>query len=112
MSNKPPASYAPVYAAMYPELAEIAKHHGYALAIHGSLRRDYDLIAIPWIEFPSNPGIVIQEFVETFSMNVIGDGTNKPHGRIAWTLSVDYGECAIDLSFMPRIEETSKAREK
>lgn len=42
-----PANNAPVYACMYQELAEICRAHGYALAIHGSMARDFDLIAIP-----------------------------------------------------------------
>lgn len=37
---KPP-NYAPVYAAaLYPDLAELFRSHGYALACHGSLARD------------------------------------------------------------------------
>lgn len=38
------------YACMYPKLAAIAREHGYALAMHGSLVADCDLIAVPWIE--------------------------------------------------------------
>ena len=46
-----PANRAAVYAAaLYPDLAEIAREHGYALAVHGSLARDFDLIAVPWRE--------------------------------------------------------------
>ena len=33
-------SYAPTYCALYPALANIARSHGYALAIHGTLGRD------------------------------------------------------------------------
>ncbi len=101
LANKPKASYAPVYAAMYPEIAEIFRTHGYALAIHGSLRRDFDLIAVPWVEKPSKPEDVIAEITKTFSINLIGTGTPKLHGRTAWTISVGWGECFIDLSFMP-----------
>lgn len=100
---KPPPSYAPVYAAaLYPQLAEIARNHGYALAVHGSLRRDFDLIAVPWVPNPSHPRDVIEAFVSQFAIREIGgEPTTKEHGRIAYTLAVGFGECAIDLSFMP-----------
>ena len=57
--EKPPPSYAPVYAALYPELAEIAQQHGYALSIHGSLQRDFDLVAIPWVWNAKEPEILV-----------------------------------------------------
>lgn len=100
-ATKPKPSYAPVYAALYPELAELARKHGYALAIHGSLQRDFDLIAVPWIENPSYPREVIDDITTQFDINLIGHGTTKLHGRTAWTLSIGFGHCAIDLSFMP-----------
>ena len=99
---KPPPSYAPVYAAaLYPELAKIARKHGYALAAHGSLRRDFDLIGIPWVDAPSEPEEVVADFVKGFDIREIGEPGMKPHGRRAWTLSIGFGECFLDLSFMP-----------
>lgn len=38
------------YACLYPKLAAVAREHGYALAMHGSLVADCDLIAVPWVE--------------------------------------------------------------
>lgn len=102
MSEKPKPSYGPVYAAaMYPELAEIARRHGYALAVHGSLRRDFDLIAIPWVESPGSHDDLINEITTKFAVRLIGGATEKPHGRVAYTLSVGFADCAIDLQFMP-----------
>ena len=99
---KPPPSYAPVYAAaLYPELAVIAREHGYALAVHGSLQRDFDLIAIPWNQDPHTPAEMIAAITSVFNIRVIGEPQQKLHGRRAWTLSIGHGECAIDLSFMP-----------
>ena len=37
------------YACLYPRLAAVAREHGYALAMHGSLVADCDLIAVPWV---------------------------------------------------------------
>lgn len=102
LSQKPPPGYAPVYCAMYPELAKVARAHGYALAVHGSMQRDMDLICVPWIAEPSEPAAVVKAMTAKFAIEVIGEPTQKEHGREAWTLSIAWGECAIDLSFMPR----------
>lgn len=36
------------YACLYQRLALVAREHGYALAMHGSLAADLDLVAVPW----------------------------------------------------------------
>jgi hypothetical protein len=100
-------NYSPVYCALYPELTEIARKHGYALSVHGSLARDFDIVCIPWVESPSTPDTVVNEMATTFSFKVIGEPGKKPHGRIAYTLSIGFGECFLDLSFMPLIPLSS-----
>lgn len=95
-------SYAPVYAAaMYPELARLFQKHGYALAVHGSLARDFDLIAVPWAEKVSQPRTVLRELTSTFSIKLIGKRGKKNHGRYAYTYAVGFGHCSLDLSFFP-----------
>ena len=94
-------TYAPVYCALYPGLAEIARHHGYALAIHGSLSRDFDLICVPWADRePDTPPLVIDDMCSQFAIRQVGEPEQKPHNRLAYTLTVGFGECAIDLSFV------------
>ena len=98
-------NYAPVYAAaLYPELAKLFQKHGYALAVHGSLARDFDLIAVPWGEKLSSQEEILKEITTTYAINIIGEPTIKKHGRIAHTLSIGFGECAIDLSFLYTLE--------
>lgn len=41
-------SRAPFFACLYHGLCGIARKHGYALSIHGTVTRDLDLVAIPW----------------------------------------------------------------
>ena len=98
-----PANNAPVYAAaLYPDLAEIFRKHGYALACHGSLARDFDLVAIPWTERPTaEPLMVIDDILSRFAMKLNGGLVVKEHGRKTYTLGIGFGECFIDLSFMP-----------
>lgn len=99
-------NYAAVYAAaLYPQLAKIFQSHGYALAVHGSLARDFDVIAVPWAEKVSNPEDVIKEITDGFVIHVIGEPTPKRYGRVAYFISVGFGECAIDLSFFPNTLE-------
>lgn len=99
-------NYGAVYAAaLYPGLARICVDHGYALAVHGSLARDFDLIAVPWSDSPADPEKVLSEITGQFAIRLIGEPENKNHGRVAYTISVGFGECAIDLSFMPTRKE-------
>ena len=100
---KPKPSFAPVYAAMYPELAAIARKHGYALAVHGSLQRDFDLICIPWVDEPASPDAVMDEIRQSYAeVDVIDkDGVLKPHGRRVWSIAIGFGWCQLDLGFMP-----------
>lgn len=97
-------NYAPVYAAaMYPELAKIFQRHGYALAVHGSLARDFDLIGIPWAAEISSIGDILEDILKIYAVTLVGDPGKHNHGRIAYTLSCGWAECAIDLSFMPAV---------
>lgn len=41
-----------LYTYMMEALNNIAKEHGYNLLVHGSLNRDLDLIAVPWVNDP------------------------------------------------------------
>lgn len=101
-------NYAPVYACMYPELAELTRKHGYALAIHGSLSRDFDLVCIPWsLEQPSAPQTVVDNICSEFAIQTVGEPETKQHGRLVYTITLSYGECFLDLSFMPALENTT-----
>jgi hypothetical protein len=94
---------APVYVGLYPELANIAKDHGYALAVHGSVNRDFDLIAVPWIRYPSHPMSYINAICNNFDIRQPHSGSPslKYHGRVVYTLCFGhFGVCYMDLSFI------------
>lgn len=103
------ANFAPWYAALYPHLAEIARKHGYALAVHGSMARDFDVVAIPWREHVSTPREVLNDVLSQFAVDEIGEPTLKEHGRVAYTLSIGFGDCFADWSFMPSQPAIAKA---
>ncbi len=97
------ANNAPVYACMYAELATIARGHGYALACHGSLARDFDLCCIPWVRDAADPADVVAAMCSKFAIRQVGEPEQKEHGRVAYTISLAWGHTALDLSFMPRV---------
>jgi hypothetical protein len=51
-----------MYALFYEHLKIIASEYGYNLVLHGSMNRDLDLIAIPWIDNPKDEFEMIQVF--------------------------------------------------
>lgn len=96
------ANYAPIYAAcIYPELAESFRSKGWALAVHGSLARDFDLVAIPWHHDPVRPQACVDSVCHYHAMTQVGPAAIKEHGRKVFTLALSFGECFLDLSFMP-----------
>ena len=100
-----PASYGPFYAAgIYPRLADIFRRHGYALAVHGSVQNDFDLIAVPWVENVSGHETVIAEVEKSVAAKFARLGSSRrPHGRTTYKLAMSFGDCALDISFTPRI---------
>jgi len=110
ITMKPP-SFAPVYAVFFPILAEIAQKNGYALAVHGSLQQDFDLLAAPW----TNEAVVAEDLLKAIAdyagevMGMMFDTSvvitqveEKPHGRKAWCIKMGNGS-VIDLSVMPKL---------
>lgn len=95
-------NFGPVYAAaMYPGLAAIFQRHGYALACHGSLARDFDLIAVPWTPAVAPIETVLKAVTTEYAVHVVGEPAQKLHGRVAYSISCGFGHCLIDLSFLP-----------
>lgn len=72
---------------LLPAIREVAKTHGYAVGVHGSLARDFDLIAVAWSDGASSPTTVAEAIREVSGGRDYwrADPMNKPHGRIAFT---------------------------
>lgn len=107
------------FARIIEPIREAAKALGYAVAVHGSLIRDIDLVAIPWVEPCADPCAVanaVQNVVkEHFLIAYMGGRPDKPpewsqagspglkpHGRLCWTFN--FGGSWVDLSVMPPSE--------
>ena len=103
----------PFYAAgLYPKLCKVFREHGYALAVHGSVASDFDLIAVPWVDEAAAPHDVIKACLEKFALDRADPlkYTPKPHSRIAYKLHLSFGDCALDISFTPRSGKWAKRR--
>jgi hypothetical protein len=97
--------------AILPAMRETARFHGYAIAVHGSLKRDIDLVAVPWTEHAVPP----DELVRCLRGAVggvlgnclqIGEPGHKPHGRVAYTLVHPGFAGEIDLSVVAPSDPT------
>lgn len=106
MTDKQPIPTARPFGALafLPGVVKVAREHGYALTVHGSLARDFDFVAIPWTE----DACPAEELAEAIRARVGGipDGkepepVHKPHGRLAWKFHLGGGPY-IDLSVTPR----------
>jgi len=103
----------PDYARIFTIGRCIAWQEGYALVMHGSFTRDLDLIAIPWTDRATDAEHLVQRValaLDDLSILEKGRGrpsqaTQKPHGRLAWTLTFKtFGDPRfVDLSVMPRV---------
>lgn len=101
------------------DVRAIAREHGYAIAVHGSLRstRDIDLIAAPWVTGAHAPSTLARAIAELPYLikrrdDVAGDPrqrkwpVKKAHGRLGWVFLIKHRArgCPfyVDLSVMPR----------
>lgn len=104
-------TFTPAFIGLYPHLCQVARERGYALAVHGTVARDFDLVAIPW----TDAAVPAEELMEAIAAaarcrmgSVDGDGKPlrvpepKPHGRLAWAMPLWAG-AYIDLSVLPRL---------
>lgn len=94
-----------------PAIREAAKEHGYAIGLHGSMRRDLDLIAAPWREGAAGPD-TLAHAIAMAACGITRAGAyeweKKPAGRVATCLPICWthrhgvlSDGHIDLSVMP-----------
>lgn len=115
---------------LLPALRETARRNGYALAIHGSLERDIDLIAAPWTDGAMDAADLVRD-LQAVCKAVLGYATGpggwtadekfeppvgslpnpdrKPHGRLGWSIILGGGPY-LDVSVMPRIARPVAAK--
>lgn len=101
------------YKAILTQIRTEAKYHGYAIGLHGSMRRDLDLIAIPWSDDHSDKDELARAIQEAACgmPQMVYQWNNKPCGRVSVSIPVCWpewpegiGDGHIDLSVMPDLE--------
>lgn len=115
-----------LYASMLPGLRDLAREHGYALAVHGSMTTDFDLIAVPWVDKASDPDVLIEAMralvggtvnshnplrcrgcIENnlaVCKHVDTNPSTRSHGRLAYAIHLGPGDSGpyLDVSVTPR----------
>jgi len=99
MDNKVPVpEWMPIwYVTYFGILQEEARKRGYALAVHGSVKRDLDLILVPWIDDATPHIDVLNAFCDILDFHYGPNNQpytskeDKPHNRVAYTVSVGCG---------------------
>lgn len=100
------------YVHFYTMLVPVARECGYALALHGTVQRDLDIIAVPWEAKPSSHIVLLESFCNALGikkdLRVEGHHrVDKLHGRVSYTIPV-MDDGWLDISVMPfKIELTS-----
>jgi hypothetical protein len=116
-----------LYSIFFEHLKCLARDCGYNLVVHGSMNRDLDLVAIPWIERP-RPEL---EMIQAFDMYLRGrkrDTDNAysrsilPGGRNNYVININRGdkkgewlqfadeEYYLDISVTPCMSMTERAK--
>lgn len=100
-----------LYANLLPVIRQIARDHGYAVGVHGSMVTDLDLMLMPWVENVQPVHTCIVAIAKAcggfFPMGgshkvgekwVLSDNPGvKPHNRFSWTIAFG-GAAYLDIS--------------
>lgn len=89
-----------------PDIRKVAAECGWAIAIHGSVVHDLDLMAMPWVEEHTSA----DELAERLARVVVSENCyrepvkskpgDKPNGRIVYTIFA--GDTYIDMNVIDR----------
>lgn len=81
----------------------VARECGYAVGLHGSMKRDCDMIAVPWTEGAVGSLELIGRLCDALDAKRVGPIAGKPHGRLGFILQIDGWFKSIDISVMPLV---------
>jgi len=90
-----------------------AREMGYAVAVHGSLARDVDLIAVPWVEDAAPADRLVDALMETIGRcDFTNDAQSeaKPHGRLGWSFWMHEYSTYVDLSIITKETTDDRVR--
>lgn len=90
------------YACMWNDIRQCAMDCGWAVALHGSLNSDMDIMAMPWVTDAVSFEELIKNISELFTDNYISENysityNEKPHNRIVATIHI-FADFYLDIS--------------
>lgn len=96
------------YAAMWEDIRQCALDSGWAVALHGSLNSDMDIMAMPWVDNAVSFGVLVNKIDKLFTGENLFGGfityNEKPYGRIVATIPI-WGDFYLDISTMEAYNE-------
>lgn len=97
---KPTHAKPNLYACYFFNMKEVAVSYGYNLVVHGSMNRDLDLIAIPWVDDPKPELELIKALAVCIGGKVMGKAiegaensyvSKLPGGRVNYVINLNRG---------------------
>ena len=90
------------YACMWEDIRQCAMDYGWAVALHGSLSSDMDIMAMPWVEDAKPFPLVVYAISQLFKGNVLAEQftityNEKPHNRVVATIPI-FADFYLDIS--------------
>lgn len=99
---------AALYAILWEDIRNAAMDCGWAVALHGSLSSDMDIMAMKWVEDCTDADTMIDTIIERcFGDSVVSKygkrcvQNEKPHGRVCYSIPI-YGDVYLDISLMDK----------
>lgn len=94
------------YTVLWGSFRQAAIDCGWALALHGSMASDMDMMAMPWVENAQPVEVLIEALSRCIDGTIWKDSHfappfEKPNGRLVYTLSI-FKDYYIDLSIIRR----------
>ena len=89
------------YAAMWNDFRQAALDKGWALALHGSLANDMDIMAMAWIDRASHSLDMVNAIRDCFDkpMEIGLSTTEMPNNRRVYTLSI-WADFYLDINII------------
>lgn len=96
------------YACMWEDIRQCAMDCGWAVALHGSLASDMDIMAMPWVENAIPFEDMIDKVSKLFTDNDISSQyvvafNVKPHDRVVATIPI-FDDFYLDISTIEKVE--------
>lgn len=118
--SKPLKAKPHFYAVVFADLQKTAYDRGYNLVLHGSLARDMDLVAIPWVDIPASHYDLLAAFCDYLGVSIPTDASGNPDylhsvlpgGRHSYVINLNRGgkfngyldlEYYLDISITPLV---------